>query len=71
MTLSYDVLCCDLDFSEFNWAGLNDVSLDRDNHMNFPILLHLHSKNPTSRMVSPERIIVTNSHKFTFLKFDN
>lgn len=60
MTLSYDVLCCDLGFSEFNWTGLNGVSLDCSDHMNFHILLHVDSKYPTSRMVSPVRIIAKN-----------
>ena len=66
MTLSYDVLCCtdDLAFSELNWAGLNGVSLDCGNHMNLQILLYLDSKNPTSRMVLPVRIIVTTSSHF-------
>jgi len=64
MTLSYDVLCHDLAFPEFNWAELYSVSVDRDNHMTSQIMLHLYSKNPRSMMVSPVRITVTNSHKF-------
>ena len=71
MTPSYDVLCCDLGFSEFNWTGLSGASLDRNNHMKFQILLYLDSKDPKSRMVSPVTIIVKNSHKFTFLKVGN